>query len=61
MDIKVLFMSGYTGDILIDKGILQPGDSVITKPVLASELRERVQDALDGARVNMETFPTCSL
>ncbi len=42
-DIKVLFMSGYTGEILIDKGILQPGDSVITKPVLASELRERVR------------------
>ncbi|MEA5113858.1 MAG: PAS domain S-box protein [Geobacteraceae bacterium] len=44
---KVLFMSGYTRDIVIDKGITDNQSNFITKPVTTSELLLKVRNILD--------------
>ncbi|HEU4829722.1 MAG TPA: ATP-binding protein [Gemmatimonadales bacterium] len=46
--IKVLFMSGYTDDAVIQRGILEPGFAFLQKPFSAASLAERVSDALAG-------------
>jgi PAS domain S-box-containing protein len=45
--IKVLFISGYTKDILIERGILDDESSFISKPVMSSELLIKVRNILD--------------
>jgi PAS domain S-box-containing protein len=49
-DIKVLFMSGYTKDIIVERGILDDEFSYITKPVKSFELLTLVRDTLDRNR-----------
>ena len=44
--IKTLFMSGYTGDIIADRGVLADGINYIEKPFSAEELAEKVQKLL---------------
>lgn len=44
---KVLFMSGYTKDIVIDRGILDVQSNYIAKPVTSSELLLKVRNILD--------------
>jgi PAS domain S-box-containing protein len=46
-DIKALFMSGYTKDIILEKGIFDGEFSYIAKPVRPGELLELVRDILD--------------
>lgn len=46
-DIKVLFISAYTDDIIHEKGILAEGLHFISKPILPGELLRRVRDILD--------------
>jgi len=46
-DMKVLFMSGYTKDIVIDKGILDDQSNFIAKPVTSSELLFKMRNILD--------------
>lgn len=47
-DIKVLFMSGYTDDIITNRGVLPEGTSFIHKPFTVSQLAEKVRAVLDG-------------
>ncbi|HEX8949883.1 MAG TPA: ATP-binding protein, partial [Dissulfurispiraceae bacterium] len=47
-DIKVIFSSGYTGDVLTDKGIIKDGMSFISKPVSPHDLLSKVRKVLDG-------------
>ena len=47
-DVKVLFMSGYSPDILLNKGFLNTGEEVLIKPVQPLELIRKVRAALDG-------------
>ena len=49
LDLPVLFMSGYTGDLMEQHELLQPGMAYIQKPFTADDLRGRVRDALDAA------------
>jgi PAS domain S-box-containing protein len=49
-DMKVLFMSGYTKDIIVERGILEDEFSVITKPVTSYELLKKVREILDWNR-----------
>ena len=53
-DIKVLFMSGYTADIIDSKRVLAEGHDFLSKPFLPEELVAAVRAALDreppGAR-----------
>jgi PAS domain S-box-containing protein len=45
--IKVLFISGYSEDMISKKGILEEGSSFISKPVSPSELLQKVREVLD--------------
>jgi PAS domain S-box-containing protein len=45
--VKVLFTSGYTGDILHEKGILAQGISFISKPATPQELLKKIRETLD--------------
>jgi PAS domain S-box-containing protein len=46
-DMKVLFISGYTKDIIVERGILEDEFSVITKPVTPHELLKKIREILD--------------
>lgn len=46
-DIKALFMSGYTADIIHKKGMLDVGIDFIQKPLSPDELLRKVREVLD--------------
>jgi PAS domain S-box-containing protein len=46
-DIKALFISGYSADMISSEGILEKGLSFISKPVSPSELLRKVREVLD--------------
>ncbi len=46
-DIKVLFMSGYTGDVVLDKGVHGDAANFISKPLAPQELLTKVREILD--------------
>jgi len=48
--VRVLFLSGYTADVLHDKGILEEGLALATKPLSPSDLLQRVREVLDAPR-----------
>jgi PAS domain S-box-containing protein len=45
-DLRVLFMSGYTGDIIAKRGILDADAELIQKPFTSAELLERLETIL---------------
>jgi len=47
-DIKVLFMSGYTADIVLEKGITTDDFNFMHKPATPMELLRRIRDILDA-------------
>ncbi len=47
-DVKVLFMSGHTRDILLDKGIQEKEFAFISKPLSPNNLLQKVRDLLDA-------------
>jgi len=46
-DIKILFTSGYTGDVVLDKGLYEEGFNFISKPLSSNDLLKKVRDVLD--------------
>ncbi len=46
-EIKVLFISGYTKDIVIERGILDDESIFISKPVMTSDLLKKMRNILD--------------
>ena len=46
--IKVLFTSGYTGDILQRKGVMEEGFSFLSKPVSPEVLLKKIREILDN-------------
>jgi CheY-like chemotaxis protein len=46
-DTKVLFTSGYTGDVVLDKGICNGALNFISKPLSPGELLLKVREILD--------------
>jgi len=46
-EIRMLFMSGYTDDMILHNGILELGASFIQKPVTPDSLTRKVRDVLD--------------
>ena len=46
-DVKVLFTSGYTGDIVLIKGISDEAINYISKPLTPNELLRKVREVLD--------------
>ncbi len=49
--IKVIYMSGYTDDMLMRAGALGPGMSFIRKPLKVETLTARVREVLDAVAV----------
>ena len=47
-DIKAIFMSGYTDDIISRKGILEEGFDFISKPINPAALMRKIRDVLDS-------------
>ena len=48
-DMKCLFMSGYTKDVLAPHGVLDPGLNFIAKPFTQESLAIKLREVLDGA------------
>jgi PAS domain S-box-containing protein len=46
--VKVLFTSGYTKDVILDKGIEEKEFNFIAKPLLLDKFLEKVREVLDG-------------
>jgi CheY-like chemotaxis protein len=49
-DLDVLFMSGYTGDAIAHRGLLNEGVQFLQKPFSLRELAAKVRDALAAGR-----------
>ncbi len=47
-ELKVLFMSGYTHDLVTQHGVLQPGVTLLEKPFAIGALLTKVRAVLDG-------------
>jgi len=49
-DVKIVFMSGYTGQQVGEKEILEPGSAFLQKPFTREGLARKVREALDVSR-----------
>jgi PAS domain S-box-containing protein len=49
LGLPVLYMSGYTGDLVEQHELLQPGTAYIQKPFTAGDLKRKVRAAFDDA------------
>jgi two-component system, cell cycle sensor histidine kinase and response regulator CckA len=49
-DMRVLYMSGYTGDAMVHRGLLDPNASFIVKPFASRDLMTMVREILDAGR-----------
>jgi CheY-like chemotaxis protein len=47
---KVLYMSGYSGDAIAHRGILDVGVAYLAKPFSAAQLSSKVRDVLGSGR-----------
>jgi CheY-like chemotaxis protein len=47
-ELPVLYMSGYTGDDVIQRGLLEPGVPFQQKPFTPQGLARKVREMLDG-------------
>ena len=45
--LKVIYMSGYTEDAIVQHGVLKPGIVFLNKPFTAETLAGKIQDVLD--------------
>jgi CheY-like chemotaxis protein len=46
--LPALFISGYTGDAMLQRGIVEEGAAVLAKPFAPEALGRRVREVLDG-------------
>ena len=50
LGLPVLYMSGYTGDLIEQHEMLKPGMAYIQKPFTAGDLKRKIRSALDDSR-----------
>ncbi len=51
-DLKVLYMSGYTNDIIAHRGVLEEGIAFVKKPFSVQSLTSKVREVLDEQRLD---------
>ena len=56
-DVRAIFMSGYTGDILSRKGISREGIPMISKPIIVEKLLREIREVLDNQPSQLSLFP----
>ncbi len=56
-DVRAIFMSGYTGDILTRKGISRDGVPMISKPIVIERLLRVIREVLDNKPAQLSLFP----
>jgi two-component system cell cycle sensor histidine kinase/response regulator CckA len=56
--IRVLFISGYPGDTIVEQGVLSPELSFVQKPFTVGDLALRVRGVLDAPAVPHKNTPT---
>jgi DNA-binding NtrC family response regulator len=49
-DIRLLFMSGYTADVIAHQGVLDDGVAFIQKPFSMEDMTAKVREVLDEAK-----------
>ena len=49
--LKVLYVSGYADDAIVERGLLQSGGAFLHKPYAPQSLAEKVREVLDDAPV----------
>ncbi len=47
-DMKVLYVSGYTDNAIVQHGVLEPGIHLLQKPFTPGALQRRIREILDG-------------
>lgn len=47
-DMQIVFMSGYTDNVIVHQGVLQAGTIFINKPLVPSRLASKLREVLDG-------------
>jgi two-component system, cell cycle sensor histidine kinase and response regulator CckA len=57
-DMAVLFMSGYTADVIARHGILEEGRLFLEKPFTPTALAARVREVLDGVAAQGAARPS---
>ena len=45
--LHVLYMSGYTDDVIVHHGMLEPGTDFLQKPITVHALTQKVREVLD--------------
>jgi FixJ family two-component response regulator len=46
--LKVIYMSGYTDEAIVQHGVLQPGIAFLHKPFTSDVLARKIRDVLDA-------------
>ncbi len=49
-EVKALFMSGYTGEVVFEKGVSNGGVDYVSKPLSANQLLHKVREVLDATK-----------
>ena len=49
--VRTLFMSGYTANAIVHRGVLAPGTDILVKPFTPGQLAQRVREVLDAPPV----------
>jgi len=58
-DIKFLFMSGYTANVIAHQGVLDDGVAFIQKPFSMADMTEKVREVLDTHQIKLNDYPLC--